>query len=29
MELKYHSQFLLDKEKDKPDARTRYRIRWG
>ena len=29
MNLKYHSQFLLDKEKDKPDARTRYRIRWG
>lgn len=29
MNLKYHSQFLLDKEKDKTDARTRYRIRWG
>lgn len=29
MNLKYHSQFLLDKEKDKSDARTRYRIKWG
>ena len=28
MNLKYHSQFLLDKEKDKLDARTRYRIKW-
>ncbi|EKY07789.1 site-specific integrase [Capnocytophaga sp. oral taxon 380] len=28
MNLKYHCQFLLDKEKDKPDARTRYRIKW-
>ncbi|MDO4729089.1 MAG: hypothetical protein Q4B43_08820 [Bacteroidota bacterium] len=24
----YHAQFLLDKEKDKPDARLRYRIKW-
>ncbi len=29
MELKYHAQFLLDKEKDKPDARLRYRIKWA
>ena len=28
MNLKYHSQFLLDKEKDKLDASTRYRIKW-
>ncbi|CEN36990.1 phage integrase SAM-like domain-containing protein [Capnocytophaga cynodegmi] len=27
--IKYHSQFLLDKEKDKPDARLRYRIKWS
>ncbi|GIJ92817.1 integrase [Capnocytophaga stomatis] len=26
--IKYYSQFLLDKEKDKPDARLRYRIKW-
>lgn len=26
--IKYHSQFLLDKEKDKSDARLRYRIKW-
>lgn len=26
--IKYHAQFLLDKEKDKPDARLRYRIKW-
>ena len=28
MKLKYHCQFLLDKEKDKTDARVRYRIKW-
>ncbi|MRJ09062.1 site-specific integrase [Ornithobacterium rhinotracheale] len=26
--MKYHAQFLLDKEKDKPDAKLRYRIKW-
>lgn len=26
--MKYHAQFLLDKEKNKPDARLRYRIKW-
>lgn len=26
--MKYHAQFLLDKEKDKPDAKVRYRIKW-
>ncbi len=29
MPIKYHAQFLLDKEKDKPDARLRYRIKWN
>ncbi len=29
MNIKRHCQFLLDKEKDKPDARLRYRIKWG
>ena len=28
MKSKYHCQFLLDKEKNKPDARIRYRIKW-
>ena len=28
MKLKYHCQFLLDKEKYKTDARVRYRIKW-
>ncbi len=28
MEIKYHAQFLLDKEKDKPTAKIRYRIKW-
>ena len=28
MKSKYHCQFLLDKEKNKPDARVRYRIKW-
>lgn len=26
--MKYHAQFLLDKEKDNPTARLRYRIKW-
>lgn len=26
--IKYHSQFLLDKEKDSPTAKLRYRIKW-
>ncbi|MGV4477926.1 tyrosine-type recombinase/integrase [Ornithobacterium rhinotracheale] len=26
--MKHHAQFLLDKEKDKPDAKLRYRIKW-
>ena len=28
MEIKYHAQFLLDKEKDDPTAKVRYRIKW-
>jgi integrase len=28
MEIKYHAQFLLDKEKDNPTAKVRYRIKW-
>lgn len=27
--IKRHCQFLPDKEKDKPDAKLRYRIKWG
>lgn len=27
--MKYHAQFLLDKEKDNPTARLRYRIKWA
>ncbi len=27
--IKYHSQFLLDKEKGKTDAKVRYRIKWN
>lgn len=26
--MKYHAQFLLDKEKDNPTAKLRYRIKW-
>lgn len=26
--MKYHAQFLLDKEKDKSNARVRFRIKW-
>lgn len=29
MEIKYHAQFLLDKEKDNPTAKLRYRIKWN
>lgn len=29
MEIKYHAQFLLDKEKDNPTAKVRYRIKWN
>ena len=29
METKYHAQFLLDKEKGKPDAKLRYRVKWS
>ena len=29
MEIKYHAQFLLDKEKEKPDAKLRYRVKWS
>ena len=29
MEVKYHAQFLLDKEKDNPTAKLRYRIKWN
>lgn len=29
MEFNYHSQFLLDKEKDKPTAKVRFRIKWS
>jgi hypothetical protein len=28
MNIKRHTQFLLDKEKDSPDAKLRYRIKW-
>lgn len=28
-QIRRHSQFLLDKEKEKPDAKLRYRIRWN
>ena len=28
MEVKYHAQFLLDKEKDNPTAKIRFRIKW-
>lgn len=28
MEVNYHSQFLLDKEKDNPTAKIRFRIKW-
>ena len=27
--IKYHAQFLLDKEKDNPTAKLRYRIKWS
>lgn len=29
MEVKYRAQFLLDKEKDNPTAKLRYRIKWN
>ena len=29
MDIRRHCQFLLDKEKDKPDAKLRYRIKWN
>ena len=29
MEIKYHAQFLLDKEKDNPTAKLRFRIKWN
>ena len=29
MQIKYHSQFLLDKEKDSPTAKLRFRIKWN
>jgi integrase len=29
VQIKRHTQFLLDKEKEKPDAKLRYRIRWN
>lgn len=29
MNIKRNCICLLDKEKDKPDAKLRYRIRWG
>ena len=29
LQIKRHTQFLLDKEKGKPDAKLRYRIRWN
>ena len=29
VQIKRHTQFLLDKEKGKPDAKLRYRIRWN
>lgn len=28
MNIKYHAQFLLDREKDNPTAKLRYRIKW-
>ena len=28
MYIKYHAQFLLDREKDNPTAKLRYRIKW-
>ena len=28
MNIKYHTQFLLDREKDNPTAKLRYRIKW-
>ena len=28
MEVKYHAQFLLDKEKDNSTAKIRFRIKW-
>ena len=28
MEFKYHTQFLLDKEKDSPTGKIRFRIKW-
>lgn len=28
MDIKYHAQFLIDKEKDNPTAKLRYRIKW-
>lgn len=28
MNIKYHAQFLLDREKDNPTAKMRYRIKW-
>lgn len=28
MQIKYHAQFLLDKEVDNPTAKLRYRIKW-
>lgn len=29
MSLKYHTQFLLDKEKGKDDAKLRFRVKWN
>lgn len=29
MTIKWYHIFLLDKEKDKPDAKLRFRVRWG
>ena len=29
MEIKYHAQFLLDKEKDSLTAKVRLRIKWN
>ena len=28
MEINYHSQFLLDKEKDSTTGKIRFRIKW-
>lgn len=28
MEIKYHAQFLIDREKNNPTAKLRYRIKW-